>query len=172
MYAIIKTGGKQYKVAKRTVFLVEKLDVEDGDVYNNHSTYHEGDAGLDLFILKREVIIHNYIGISPERNKYTCDEKIYHEIMIKKKEIVTEIEKLLKKVSIDYFLWDYKKSPKSHSKSSHISVTSAENKLQMLIDMKRNQKAIKTSCPKPRRPKNEKCINPKYPYMYKNKKGN
>ena len=129
------------------------------------------DIPLNHPFLKREVIIHNYIGISPERNKYTCDEKIYHEIMIKKKEIVTEIEKLLKKVSIDYFLWDYKKSPKSHSKSSHISVTSAENKLQMLIDMKRNQKAIKTSCPKPRRPKNEKCINPKYPYMYKNKKG-
>ena len=33
MYAIVRSGGKQYKVAKRTVFLVEKLDVEDGDVY-------------------------------------------------------------------------------------------------------------------------------------------
>lgn len=30
MYAIVRSGGKQYKVAKRTVFLVEKLDVEDG----------------------------------------------------------------------------------------------------------------------------------------------
>ena len=37
-------------------FEIKVENVEDGDVYNNHSTYHEGDAGLDLFILKREVI--------------------------------------------------------------------------------------------------------------------
>lgn len=30
MYAIIRTGGKQYKVAEKTVLTVEKLDVEDG----------------------------------------------------------------------------------------------------------------------------------------------
>jgi large subunit ribosomal protein L21 len=30
MYAVIKTGGKQYKVAKDDVILVEKLDVEAG----------------------------------------------------------------------------------------------------------------------------------------------
>ena len=30
MYAIVRTGGKQYRVAEKTVFNVEKLDVEDG----------------------------------------------------------------------------------------------------------------------------------------------
>ena len=30
MFAVIKTGGKQYKVAKNDVILVEKLDVEAG----------------------------------------------------------------------------------------------------------------------------------------------
>jgi large subunit ribosomal protein L21 len=31
MYAIVKTGGKQYKVAVNEVFEVEKLDVEVGE---------------------------------------------------------------------------------------------------------------------------------------------
>ncbi len=30
MYAVIKTGGKQYKVAENDVILVEKLEVEPG----------------------------------------------------------------------------------------------------------------------------------------------
>lgn len=30
MYAVVKTGGKQYKVTKDQVVLVEKLDVEKG----------------------------------------------------------------------------------------------------------------------------------------------
>jgi large subunit ribosomal protein L21 len=30
MFAVLKTGGKQYKVAKDDIFLVEKLDVEAG----------------------------------------------------------------------------------------------------------------------------------------------
>lgn len=30
MYAIIRTGGKQYRVAENTVFSVEKLEAEDG----------------------------------------------------------------------------------------------------------------------------------------------
>jgi large subunit ribosomal protein L21 len=30
MYAVIKTGGKQYKVAKNEVILVEKLEAEPG----------------------------------------------------------------------------------------------------------------------------------------------
>ena len=32
MYAIIKTGGKQYKVAEGDTIYVEKLDVAEGDV--------------------------------------------------------------------------------------------------------------------------------------------
>ena len=30
MYAVIETGGKQYKVAKNDIILVEKLDAKDG----------------------------------------------------------------------------------------------------------------------------------------------
>ncbi len=33
MYAIIATGGKQYKVAEGDVILVEKLDVAAGETY-------------------------------------------------------------------------------------------------------------------------------------------
>ena len=34
MYAIVKTGGKQYKVAEGDVITVEKLDVADGAEVN------------------------------------------------------------------------------------------------------------------------------------------
>jgi len=34
MYAIIETGGKQYKVSEGDVVFVEKLDVEAGASYN------------------------------------------------------------------------------------------------------------------------------------------
>jgi len=37
-------------------FEIKVVDVEDINIYKNHSTFHEGDAGLDLFIVKREVI--------------------------------------------------------------------------------------------------------------------
>ena len=32
MYAIVKTGGKQYKVAQGDVLFVEKLEANEGDV--------------------------------------------------------------------------------------------------------------------------------------------
>ena len=31
MYAVVKTGGKQYRVEKNDVVLVEKLSANDGD---------------------------------------------------------------------------------------------------------------------------------------------
>ena len=31
VYAIVRTGGKQYKVSEKTVFAVEKLEVEAGE---------------------------------------------------------------------------------------------------------------------------------------------
>ncbi len=34
MFAVIKTGGKQYKVAKDTILEIEKLDAEAGDTVN------------------------------------------------------------------------------------------------------------------------------------------
>lgn len=45
MFAVIKTGGKQYKVAKGDVLIVEKLDVTDGDtvVFDEVLMMGEGD---------------------------------------------------------------------------------------------------------------------------------
>lgn len=37
-------------------FLVKPLSSEVKYIYENHSTYHEGDSGLDLFITKDEAI--------------------------------------------------------------------------------------------------------------------
>jgi large subunit ribosomal protein L21 len=34
MYAVIETGGKQYKVQEGDVVFIEKLDAEDGEVVN------------------------------------------------------------------------------------------------------------------------------------------
>ena len=44
MYAVLKTGGKQYRVEKEDVVLVEKLDANDGDqvVLNNILMIGEG----------------------------------------------------------------------------------------------------------------------------------
>ena len=41
MYAIIKTGGKQYKVSEGDTLIVEKLDVQEGDnvVFDEVLTY-------------------------------------------------------------------------------------------------------------------------------------
>ena len=45
-YAIIKTGGKQYKVAAGDVILVEKIDAEPGSEtsFSDVLFYAEGDA--------------------------------------------------------------------------------------------------------------------------------
>lgn len=37
-------------------FLIKPLSSEVKYIYENHSTYHQGDSGLDLFIVKDEVI--------------------------------------------------------------------------------------------------------------------
>ena len=132
---------------------------------------HE-DIPLDDKTLKRHVVIHNYIGTMGEKERKTCDERIYEDIMVKKKKIINEIEKLLSKVSIDYYLWtNTDKSPKSHSKSSIISATSADRNLRGIITIPAEKKKIgdNIKCPRPRRPFNGKCINIKYPYLSKNK---
>ncbi len=136
---------------------------------------HE-DIPLNDPILKREVVIHNYIGVSSEI--YTCDEKIYEEIMVKKQIIIKEIEKLLKKVAIDYYLWNNNKSPKTHSKSSIISVGSIENVIKNMVKKNNNNKnknvnKNKNKCPKHRRPNNNNiCNNLDYKYIAINKHGN
>lgn len=129
------------------------------------------DIPLDHPTLKREVIIHNYIGVS--RKITTCDKLIYDTIIVNKHKIISEIEKLLSKVALDYYLWTNESSPKTHSKSSVITVSSAENKLKEIITNKGidKKKGEKNNCPKNRRPFNGKCKNPEYSYIYKNNKG-
>ena len=142
---------------------------------------HE-DIPKDHPYLKRQVIIHNYIGCIDAKTPYeentngntTCEEKIYYEIIERKRKIITILEKLLRKVSIDYYIWlDKNKSPVAHSKSSNISVLSAENELNAVtIKIPQNKKKKEAqSCPKPRRLKSGKCNNPRYPFAGINKKG-
>ena len=135
--------------------------------YKSHEQIKQNDPRL-----KREVIIHNYIGISDEKDYKICDEKIYDDIIIKKEKVIKEIEKLLIKVSIDYYLWVNNNSPISHSKSSIISVSSVEKNIKGLIKNKiKERKEEITNCPKIRRPINNICLNRKYPYLHKNNQG-
>jgi len=48
MYAVIETGGKQYRVQEGDVVFVEKLDVAEGDVVNfDKVLILSNDAGLN-----------------------------------------------------------------------------------------------------------------------------
>jgi hypothetical protein len=139
--------------------------------YKSHEQIKPNDPRL-----KKEVIIHNYIGTSGLRDYTLCDEKIYDDIIIKKEKLVKGIEKLLIKVSIDYYLWGNKSSPisKSKSRSSLISVSSVENRLRGMIMAKKIKEINKdeiSNCPKIRRPVNKTCLNSDYPYLHKNKQG-
>lgn len=135
--------------------------------YKSHEQIKPNDPRL-----KREVVIHNYIGTSGEKDYIICDEKIYDDIIIKKEKIVKEIEKLLIKVSIDYYLWVNNNSPISRSRSSIISVSSAEKNIKGLIKKKiKERKEEITNCPKIRRPVNNVCLNSEYPYLHRNNQG-
>ena len=46
MYAIIATGGKQYKVAEGDIIKVEKLGVEAGETYTFDQVLAVSDNGL------------------------------------------------------------------------------------------------------------------------------
>jgi len=48
MYAIIETGGKQFRVQENDVIRVEKLELSDGDecVFNNVIAISDGEGGL------------------------------------------------------------------------------------------------------------------------------
>ena len=48
MYAIIATGGKQYKVAEGDVVFVEKLDVAEGDSYEFDQVLAVNDGELTI----------------------------------------------------------------------------------------------------------------------------
>jgi hypothetical protein len=136
---------------------------------------HE-DIPLNHPILKRVVHIHNYISVSRNNGLIakTCDYKIYFEIITKKLKVIQIIENLLKKVSVDYYLWDDNKKP---SRSSNISLLSRDrDELLSILDNKKVKpkinKLVGNNCPVKRRPfNNEKCLNKDYPYMRKNPKG-
>ena len=134
------------------------------DIPKNHKT------------LKRSVIIHNYIATFGDENNKTCDENIYFEIIKKKQQIISVIEYLLSKVSIDYYLWTNTDNiPESNDNlSDDISVLSAQRKLRgikMNFNGKTDKNKDKRSCPKKRTPIKGKCKNPQYPFLRKNKKG-
>ena len=63
MYAIIETGGKQYKVAKDDIINVEKLDANVGDKVN-----------LDVLMLVNDGAIKN-------GNPYLADAKVVAEVV-------------------------------------------------------------------------------------------
>ena len=54
MYAIIATGGKQYKVAEGDVIRVEKLDVEAGSTYSFDQVLAVGNGKA------KKVIVYKY----------------------------------------------------------------------------------------------------------------
>lgn len=120
--------------------------------------------------LKRQVIIHNYIlvpcKIDPQLIE-TCDENIYYNILIKKQKIIYIIEKLLAKVSIDYYLWTSDIIPKKKSNTSSISVSKEKDNLEEYIRGRKIKE--RSTCPILRRPIDGKC---KEGYMMKkNKQG-
>ena len=48
MYAIVKTGGKQYKVSEGDVLFVEKLEANEGDVVTLNEVLAVNDGELKL----------------------------------------------------------------------------------------------------------------------------
>ena len=87
--------------------------------------------------------------------------------------IIKNINELLRKISIDYYLWNTDKSPKS-SISSNISITRQEKELNLLLNKKKadnkKEKKPKNTCPSKRRPHKNICSN-EYPYIKINKQG-
>ena len=126
--------------------------------------------------LKREVVIHNYISVARKDGLVakTCDSKIYYEIIKKKEKVISLIERLLGKVSIDYYLWTDDNSPKGMS--SNISLSKEKEELEEIIKKKsvkeRNvNNKNKNNCPVIRRPSKNNCINSNFPFIRVNAKG-
>jgi large subunit ribosomal protein L21 len=46
MYAVVETGGKQYKVEEGTSFLVDRLDAKEGDKVSLRAVMFRGDETL------------------------------------------------------------------------------------------------------------------------------
>ena len=60
MYAIIATGGKQYKVAEGDIIRVEKLGVEAGETVRIYATYSPDDASVDIGLIDPDGIFHYF----------------------------------------------------------------------------------------------------------------
>ena len=150
-----------------------KLQVEGRCVrFKSHD-----DIPLNHPYLKREVVIHNYISVARKNGlvEKPCDSKIYFEIIKKKAKVIGIIEKLLMKISIDYYLWTHNKSPSDNSRSSISSFSKDRDELEDILG-KKTPKEIKigknlNTCPKIRRPVDDKCINDNYPFLRNNKQG-
>ena len=113
--------------------------------------------------LRRTVVISNYIATARDDGliEETCDERIYNEIIPAKKFIISKIEKLLKKVSFDYFLFGTTNKPtKIDSKSSVISIS--PELIEYLKAKQPKEKLAILGCPVPRRPIDGKCKDPNY----------
>ena len=50
MFAVIKTGGKQYKVAANDTIKIEKLDAAEGDIVTFDQVLMVGGEGADLTV--------------------------------------------------------------------------------------------------------------------------
>ncbi len=48
MFAIIETGGKQYKVTEQDIIFVEKLDCEEGEIVIDKVVAVSGDNGFKV----------------------------------------------------------------------------------------------------------------------------
>ena len=85
MYAVIKTGGKQYRVQKDDVIYVEKLDAKEGDAVNFEVLMLGKDDGVVIGtpvvegakvegevigqVKSAKVVVYNYKSKKNERRK-------------------------------------------------------------------------------------------------------
>ena len=69
MYAIIATGGKQYKVAEGDIIKVEKLGVEAGETYTFDQVLAVNNDKMVVYKYKRKTGYHKKNG---HRQQYTA----------------------------------------------------------------------------------------------------
>ena len=79
MYAVIKTGGKQYRVQKDDVIYVEKLDAKEGDAVNFEVLMLGKDDGVVIGakvegevlgqVKSAKVVVYKYKSKKNERRK-------------------------------------------------------------------------------------------------------
>ncbi len=100
MYAVIQTGGKQYRVQQGDVILVEKLDCQAGDTVSFDSVLLvSGDAGTKVGaplvagavvegkvldqVKGKKIVVYKYKAKKNERKKQ-CHRQPYTKVQIEK----------------------------------------------------------------------------------------